>query len=541
MLDRAAPRRPLGRTALAAGLILLAVHPAPAQAPAPGKKPAAPAGAPAALLTLAGHPNCVFHVAYSPDGKLLATASKDRTVKLWDAARGKEVRALEGHAGEVYSSAFSPDGKVLASGSDDKTIRLWDVASGKELHVLRGHTGDVYGLAFSPDGKVLASGSGDNDVRLWDVAAGKGLRALKGHGHRVCTVAFSPDGRWLASAGSQPGGGAGAPGGDVKVWDVAAGREAVTLSTGGKGVVTVAFSPDGKRVAGSCLDGAVRLWELATGREVLALRGHTHDIYALAFSPDGRRLASASGAWNNDRGGEVKVWDLPAGREVLSFQAHPTPTWGVAFSRDGTRLATATGKYQKNEPGEVKVWSLAALPPPERPAPPANRKELEALWADLGGADPARAYRAVWALAAAPRLAVPFLAEQARPAAGGVDHARIARLVAELDDNDYQVRARATKALAQLGPAAFPSLRKALASPSAEVRRRATMLLEKKGEGPALSPEELRALRAVEVLLHVGTAEARPVLEKFAAGPPGAVVTQDAAAALALLGRRAAP
>jgi HEAT repeat protein len=136
---------------------------------------------------------------------------------------------------------------------------------------------------------------------------------------------------------------------------------------------------------------------------------------------------------------------------------------------------------------------------------------------------------------------VPFLREHARPAAGGVDHERIARLVAELDDDVYDVRVKATAALEKLGPAAHPALRKALASPSAEVRRRATMLLEKKGDGPALAPDELRALRAIEVLQHVGTAEVRPVLEKLAAGPPSAVVTQDAAAALALLARRASP
>jgi HEAT repeat protein len=226
---------------------------------------------------------------------------------------------------------------------------------------------------------------------------------------------------------------------------------------------------------------------------------------------------------------------------VLSFQAHRTPTWSLAFSRDGTRLATASGKYGKNEPGEVKVWSLAALPPPERPAPPADRKAVEALWADLGGADAARAYRAVWALSAAPRLTVPFLREHARPPAGGVDHERIARLVAELDDNVYEVRVKATAALEKLGPAAYPALRKALASPSAEVRRRARMLLEKKGDAPALAPDELRALRAIEVLQHIGTAEVRPVLEQLAAGPAGAAPTQDAAAALALLARRGPP
>jgi DNA-binding beta-propeller fold protein YncE len=530
------------RSAIVAGLLLLPLHGALAQPPAAGKKPAAPpVNAPAPLMTLTGHTNGVFHVAYSPDGKLLATSSKDHTVKLWDAASGKEVRALKGHTNDVYSTAFRPDGKVLASASEDKTIRLWEVATAKELQVLRGHSGDVYGLAFSPDGKVLASGSMDHDVRLWDAATGKELRVLRGHGSRVCTVAFSPDGKRLVSACGTPSSGSGEAGGEIKVWDVSAGKEVFALPTASQGVITVVFSPDGKRLAGSCLDRTVRVWELATGREVLALRGHTLHVYTVAFSPDGRRLASCSGMWSQDRGGEVKVWGLPAGRELLSFQAHRTPTWGLAFSRDGARLATVSGKFQKNEPGEVKVWSLAALPPPEGPAPPADRKGLEALWADLGGADAARAYRAVWALSAAPRLTVPFLRENARPPAGGVDYERIARLVAELDDNVYEVRVKATAALEKLGPAAYPALRKALTSPSAEVRRRARMLLEKKGDAPALSPEELRALRVIEVLQHIGTAEVRPVLEKLAAGPKDAVVTQDAAAALALLPRRASP
>jgi WD40 repeat protein len=542
MLDLAAPYHRLGRAALAAVLLLLSLSGALSQPPAAGKKPAAPpANAPAPLLTLTGHTNGVFHVAYSPDGKLLATASKDRTVKLWDAATGKEVRALKGHTGDIFSSAFSPDGKVLASASGDKTVRLWDVASGKPLHVLSGHADDVYGLAFSPDGKVLASASDDRTVRLWDAVAGKGLRTLSGHTHRVYTVAFSPDGKRLVSACGTSASNTADAGGEVNVWDVASGRVVFALPTAGLGVVTVTFSPDGKRLAGSCLDHTVRLWELATGREVLALKGHTLHVYTVAFSPDGRRLASCSGMWNQNNGGEVKVWGLPAGRELLSFQAHAGPTWSLAFSRDGTRLATATGKFSKNEPGEVKVWSLAALPPPEGPAPPTNRKEVEALWADLGGADAARAYSAVWALSAAPGLTVPFLREHARAPAGGVDHTRIARLVAELDDNVYEVRVKATEALEKLGPAAYPALRKALASPSAEVRRRAGMLLDKKGDAPALAPDELRALRAIEVLQHIGTPEVRPVLEKLAAGPRDGVVTQDAAAALALLSRRASP
>jgi dipeptidyl aminopeptidase/acylaminoacyl peptidase len=487
--------------------------------------------------TLKGHNEGVFHVTWSPDGKWIATASRDRTVKLWDAASGRVVRTFTGHGNAVYSTAFSPDGMLLASGSGDRTVRLWDVATGREVRAFKGHDGDVYGVAFAPDGRRLASAGEDRTVRLWDVATGKGLHTLHSHTHRVYTVAFTPDGRRLASAcGTATTGGTTQAGGEVKVWDVAGGQEVFSLPTQDVGVITVAFSADGKRLAGACLNQVVKVWEVASGRETLVFKGHTLDVYHVAFSPDGRRLASCSGKWNLDKGGEVKLWDLPTGRELLSFQAHPTPIWSLAFSPDGKHLATATGKLNKNDAGEVRVWGLDGLPPDRVPPPPTPR-ELEALWADLAG-DAAPAYRAVWALRAAPRQAVPFLRAHARPPAVGVAYGRIDRLVAELDDNRFEVREQASAELERLGSAAHPALRQALRSPSLEVRRRARLLLDKKGAAPPLAVEELRALRVIEVLQHIGTDDVRPVLEKLAQGAPGAPVTRAAAASLRLLPRR---
>ena len=149
-------------------------------------------------------------MAFSPDGKRLASASRDETVKVWDAATGQETLTLKGHTGGVTSVAFSPDGKRLASASEDETVKVWDAATGQETLTLKGHTGCVTSVAFSPDGKRLASASDDGTVKVWDAATGQETLTLKGHTDAVTSVAFSPDGQRLASASSD---------GTVKVWD----------------------------------------------------------------------------------------------------------------------------------------------------------------------------------------------------------------------------------------------------------------------------------------------------------------------------------
>ena len=244
--------------------------------------------------TQAGHTDEVHSVTYSPDGTMLASGSKDGTIRLWDAATGQEWAVLGGHAGEVNRVAFSPDGRILASASDDGTVKFWDVATRRERATLQGHAGEVTAVAFAPDGQVLASGGEDRLIRFWDVGTQAQGPPLRGHSHRIQSLAFAPDGRTLASASRDR---------TVKLWDLARQAEPRTLGHS-QWVRAVACSHDGTQLATAGIDNTVRLWNAVTGREEKKLEGHANWVHAVAFAPDDRTVASAG------LDGTVRVWDV---------------------------------------------------------------------------------------------------------------------------------------------------------------------------------------------------------------------------------------
>lgn len=276
---------------------------------------------------LAGHRDSVTCLAFSPDGKALATGSYDRTVRLWDVATGRETTALAGHANWVFAVAFAPDGKTLASAGHDRTVRLWDVSAGRESAVLPVQTASVRALAFAPDGKTLASGGADRALTLWDLATRTPRARLRGHKGTVRAVAFAPDGKAMATASED---------GETKLWDGSTGRETGSLSGHGDMVVCLAFSPRGGTLATGSLDTTVKLWEVATGRERATLRGHDDGVSALAFAPGARHLATAG------FDGTVRVW-APAAPvfSPAACLAYPGEARDLAFAPGGRSLLAA--------------------------------------------------------------------------------------------------------------------------------------------------------------------------------------------------------
>ena len=285
------------------------------------------------ISLLVGHSAPVESVAFSRDGKLLASGSRDYTVKLWDAETGAEKRTFIGHWGRLFSVDFNRDGRLLASGGSDGTVRIWDVKSGEEIHTLTGHTDFVTSVVFFPTANTVVSASNDNTIRLWDADTGDHLRTVNAHADRINYLAFSRDGTILASSSYDS---------TIRLWDAVTWELRRTLDRQGW-TRSLAFSMDGRSVA-SGTNWEIRLLDTETGLLRRTLRGHRGDVLSVDFSPDGTTIASAGS------GQTIRFWDATTGNHLRTLSWTNQDFRSVAYSPDGRTIATG------NEDFSARLW-----------------------------------------------------------------------------------------------------------------------------------------------------------------------------------------
>lgn len=538
-----------------------------------------------ALRTLVGHPGAITGLAFSPDGKTLASGGGGGLgglIVFWDVATGKRLHPQPGHALAVLDVAFAPDGKTVASRGDEQTVRLWDPATGKEGRSIPTLSGRRHvpselgrtnfpGLSYSPDGKAIAAPiAWGNSVGLWDADSGRQLLEFKGHRIWVNCVAFAPDGKSVASGDMH---------GIVRVFDPITGGERHCLDFQPPGIRSrfhidsLAFSPDSRTLAVGSSGITIHLWDVKTGTRLptqfraLAL--------GMAFCEEGRLLAAgqrthsqesfdapvirlldvSSGAVphtlkGHDKGrpghgditlavspdGQllasgsndqtVRVWELATRQEMLRFEGHRAGVGALAFAPDGKRLVSGSRDTT------AIVWNLLMPTSDGRPVPAStpDAKELQRLWDDLAAAEARRAHAASARLDRFPNEALQLLREHLRPLPEVTPD--FVQAIKDLDDADFNVREAATATLRRVGLHLRPELERALAKPSsAEARRRLKDVLEEMGSTPPPS-DVLRQKRAVRLLEWIGTAEAQRLLETLAKGRDTADQTLDARAAV---------
>jgi RNA polymerase sigma factor (sigma-70 family) len=514
-----------------------------------------------------GHSYGLYSLAFSRDGQVLASGGNDCAVRLWEVSTGRELHAAPEHCGRVLTLAYARDGRTLATGSVDGTVRLWDPATGNLRRQLATGSGVANRLAFADDGKMLVCASGYGTFHVWDAVTGQTLRQFQGFGSLGArgSMALSPDGKTLAATGANK---------TVRLWDASSGKELrrfdepdpwirAAMSADGKllatasydsyrreatfrlrdtasgaelrrwkapqrVVETLVFSPDGKWLASGGMDEGLRVWDTATAKERAEFRLPLQErTSCLAFAPDGRTLAYA----RNDS--TMVLLETATAKERGHFDNRQSLSLvSLAFAPDGKTLVSGGGD------STALIWDLTGRLRDGHLSPATlSAGALNDAWNALAGDDAEKANQAIWSLVAASRQSVPYLRERLKPAAD-VDPERLSQLIEALSDKRFAARKSATDELQKLADLAEPALRKLLQDkPSLEAQQRAEELLARLFR-PVTDPGRLQALRALEVLEHIGTVEAKEVLGMLSSGAPPDRLTKEANASLERLRRR---
>jgi WD40 repeat protein len=495
-------------------------------------------------LRLLSHELPIQTMAFSLNGTSLLTVSLAAKPCFWDARTGKEllkilpprskdlnIRSLRNGPSDPWAAATDPAGKLLAFSAPDVGFGLWDLATRERLRELNGHKRGVRCAIFSPDGRALASGGADGTIRLWEVPSGEMRWSTAAHDNGVLGLAFSRDGKHLISTGKREGGdkvNISSDIGDVaRVWDTTTGRAARTFAGETE---FVAFSADGKRLAGGGSPAKVErippngfrsgphpqilVWDSDSGRQVMKV---AEKADALAFTRDELLLLAATGE-------TIRLWEVDSGQEILTCPLPQKDVSKVAFSPDGKTLAVG------QQDGAAYLWTVRAHHLYVAREKQRNDAEWEQLWVDLASDNAATAYRALWTLLCEPPRAVTLLKTHLRPTPAR--EWSLDKWIADLDNEDFAKRQAAAKSLREAGEPVERALRQAQGGkPSLEARKRIEKILEEIGRQRP-SSEELRSLRAIQLLEEIASPEARQLLQTLAKGWSEARQTREAKAAL---------
>jgi WD40 repeat protein len=517
----------------------------------------------------------VSSLAFSPDGKTFLTTTDDTTLRMWDMTSGRETPPLPGHRGLVFAAAgtgktittlgidgsawvwdattdkaicrlelprgatawaVSADGEYVVSLERGETLRVWNALTGKERVAIQDRElGPFSAVRISPDGRLLAAQSLKGARKVWDTTTGKpvgqpveAVTELVFAGRPLPErwvfgthppLAFSHDGRMLASLDINVEIKAGVKNIEapyayqkVRLADAATGRVLRSFDKRERDDTVLIFTPEGRCLAAGDRAGIV-LWEIASGKPRLRIKGPPEGAFALAFSPDGRLVANAAGR-------TVCVLDADTGKLLETLEGHDGIVTSVAFTPDGKRLISGSADTT------ALVWNvIPLLCKTGMPSAELTAKEFETAWTALQDADAEKAFTAMLALAASPEKTVSLFRTHLKPVA--LEARTIDRLIVDLGNNRFQTRKSAVEELERLAESAEPALTRALADkPTLEVRKRIEALLNRLSSG--MSPDALRATRAVEVLERIGTAEARELLRSYVGGFPDATLTIEA-------------